>query len=106
MVCLEVLTAISLPVPYADSAYDFTMRSSDDIMRELLALLDAMPNSPDKENRRLVAPYEKLPVEMQRSVQTSLGYRRAYCIDLPANPGDPYGIGASLLPHIERLIKP
>ena len=99
MVCLEVLTAIAPPPPYVDSMYDFTIKSSADILRELFALLDAMPDSPEKERGRLMLSYDKLPAEMQRIVQTSLGYQRAYCID-------PYGIGASLLPHVERLIRP
>ena len=82
--------------------YDFTMRSSADVLRELQEVLAAMPDSPEKERRCLVLSYDKLPPEMQRGVRESLGYRRAYCISMP----DPYGIGASLLPHIERLTPP
>lgn len=83
MVCLEVLTAVAPPPQYVDSMYDFTMKSSDDILRELRTLLDAMPNSPDKERGRLILSVDKLPVEMRRVAETSLGYQRSYCIDLP-----------------------
>lgn len=83
MVCLEVLTAIASPPPYVDSMYYFTMKTSDDILRELFALLDAMPDSPEKERGRLILSADKLPAEMRRVAETSLGYQSSYCIDLP-----------------------
>ena len=68
MVCLEVLTAVSPPAPRAVTIDDFTGKSSEDILRELVAMFRPM----DAEERvKSRAAYD----EMWRCVGATLrGY--------------------------------
>jgi hypothetical protein len=88
MVCLEVLTAVAPPPPRVTTMRDFMVTINgealnDDIMQALMSTGQATITFDEGSGPAVVVAH------------TAIG-----------NAGDPYGIGKSLLPHLERLTPP